>query len=265
MFIFTTCISFLLINTCAGNVGKWNVFSTKTAYPWAANTQEPSVDEGTHVPVNSKLCKAIHVSMVVRHGARYPSDSATEEIADLQRHLLHYENGPKFKEVSNWVSPYREELASDLAPMGEKEQSDIGRRIAKKYQTLFTNSGQYVKFVSSSKERALDSSLSFYNGMKGVLTSIWRYKNQVNNSITRFYDGCENYERQVEDNDTHFAEFIKFDETKEFLSIMRSLKTKLGLDSLLDPGKHICIHNLSGILVKKTTTLNKSFKHIRRS
>lgn len=244
MFLFSEPIMLFLTTglmaaqVCQGNVGKWNVFSTKTAYSWAHDTQEPPIDEGTHKSVNNKLCKVIQVSNVARHGARYPTISATEDIEDLREHLLKFDNSPLFQDISAWVSSYPREKSGELAPVGEKEQFGLGRRNALKFQTLFQNSGQFVKFVSSSKARALDSSVSFYNGMRTLVPNIRRYKNEVNNSITRFWDGCENYEEQVDDNDDHFEEFADYEETPEFKTIVKAVTARFGLDSLLSPGKH---------------------------
>ena len=247
----TVCV--LSQSACYGIVGKWNVFSTKTSYPWATKSQEPALNSGTHTGVNNKLCKAIHVSMVVRHGARFPSGGATEEITDLHEHLLHYSDSPQFKNISTWVSPYTEEMSGELAPAGEKEQHGLGRRAALKFEALFNNGAEYMWFVSSSKDRARDSSANFYNGMKSVLSNTWRYKNELNNSIMRFYDGCENYDKQVDDNDTHFREFIRFDDTPQFVAIRKALEKKLKVDSNLDPGNAniISYNSITNVVIRK--------------
>lgn len=231
-------IAFVLALVCGSfaHVGNWAVFSTKTAYHWAHPIKEPAVDAEYEKTEDNSTCKAAHVYMVLRHGSRYPSDGSTEVIALLRQQLLEAVNGTYYQDVLAWKSNYTLDMASELAPLGKKEQYKIGRRVLMKLKTLFQNNGAYVKFVSSTKNRNTDSSISFFEGLNSTDVEIGAFVNEINGTLTHYYDDCANYEKFVTDNETHMLEFTKYADTADFTSIKENLTALLGLNYTFSAG-----------------------------
>lgn len=236
-----TIVSVLLLcahQVFSSGVGKWDVFSTKTPYNWAHpdDLLHSFVDHGTDVMFQNESCNAVHISMVVRHGARYPGPDTTLHIADLQDKLLKFKGAGKFTELDTWVNPFNTDNANELVAVGQKELYDFGYRTGMRFNALFKSGAQNVQFISSSKTRAIDSSKFFYEGMKQLHKNIGDHGNEVNDALLRFYDGCENYENDVETNPGYFREVTKFEEDRDFANIKNAVKSRLGLNFTLASG-----------------------------
>lgn len=215
----------------ADGVGRWDVFATKTLYKWAHGDQTPVIsNEYNHVGVGNTLCKAMHVNMVVRHGARYPTLKNLNKIKVLHEKIMKSKDPGKFPQLHNWAFRYNLTLEAELVSGGIAEQNDLGNRVGTRFHHLFDTNAQYVRFVSSRKSRAKDSAKYFYNGLLDVIKKIPSFENEINNHTMRFYDGCYNYETQVEDNVTHFKQFHDFSKTPEFINIAKALRNKLGIE-----------------------------------
>ena len=234
-------VVFSLTGACLGDIGQWDVFGTKTTYDWAHHTPEPAVDGEYEKTDGNDTCKAAQVYMVLRHGSRYPSDGTMEVIDKLLMALEEVEDGPFYQSVQNYPSNYTMDLAGMLAPLGEQEQYDIGRRTLIKLRTLFENNGQYLKFVSSTRPRNTASSIKFYEGLNSTVIGIGDFDHVVNATLTHYYSGCDNYDILVEENETHMMEFLAYEKTDEFVFIKENLTSSLGLNLSLTAGKTISI------------------------
>lgn len=230
-----------LIQNCCCNVGKWDVFNIKTPYIWAHHDMPYNqlVDEGRNVVVDNQTCTAVHLNMVVRHGAKSPSTYKLRKITDLYEKLLPFKDGPKYHEISNWVNPFTKESASMLVPMGQREQRNLGDRTGKRFHNLFTHYGQNVKFVSSSKTRAIDSSRFFYDGIRKSFDQMKFHKNDINNRVMRFYDRCRrrrDYWKDLNSNPWYY-EILEFEKRPEFVQIREAMTARLGLNFTLSAGE----------------------------
>jgi len=260
---------FLLGACCSGQIEQvaWDTFSTKTLYRWAHSETTPEINAEYNEVLNGRLCEAVHVGMVVRHGARYPSDGSMEEISDIHARIKNAKSPVLYPELDNWQSPYSIALENTLNPEGERELRTLGQRTKRRFSRLFTNYGKWVSFISSNKQRTTASANSFYQGLYNATgdclfggdpceppTGISNYapfELRFNNSVIRYYDGCERYEKDIEDNPAHMAQFAKYSQTEEFINIAKSIRTKLGLPGnfTLSDGKSrgtTCILRLTG-------------------
>lgn len=231
----------ILIHYCSGQVGRWDVFTTKTAYPWSHNVSDPVIDAEYQITSGDLECTAATVYMVLRHGARYPTDGTTEEITELRAQLLNDTDGPSYENVLGWESSYNTQNQELLARFGEKEQFDIARRVGLKFLSLFDKYGRYTSFVSSTKARNTQSTEHFYEGLQNVTNSIADLDNNVNETLMRFYDGCTIYEEQVDDSDEHMKEVIKYMEMDDFVGVADKLKQKLGFSDRPSAGNAFCL------------------------
>ncbi|XP_053393574.1 multiple inositol polyphosphate phosphatase 1-like [Mercenaria mercenaria] len=212
-------------------VSRWDVFASKTLYEWAHDVKTPVfANEYNHVGVGNTLCKAIHVNMVVRHGARNPTLKNMKKIKALHEKIVKSKKPSAFPELDNWSYRYNIEREGELVNKGITEQNELGSRTGARFQHMFDTNGKYVKFVSSRKSRAKDSAKHFHGGLSDyIVNKIPTFDNEINNATMRFYDGCYNYENQVEDNITHFKQFHDFSKTPQFINIAKALKNRLGI------------------------------------
>lgn len=217
-------------------VVRWDVFASKTLYEWAHDVRTPPIiNEYNHIGMGNTLCKAIHVNMVVRHGARNPTKNNLVRIKDLHHKIVHSKDPNKFPELNNWVFRYDMKKEGELVSKGISELNGLGQRVGERFHHLFDTNGQYVKFVSSRKSRAKESAKYFHNGLLDFVKNIPSFNNEINNHTMRFYDDCYNYENQVEENEAHFKQFHDFSKTSRFTNIAKSLQSKLGINfSLTD-------------------------------
>ena len=241
---------FLLGACCSGQIEQvaWDTFSTKTLYRWAHNETTPDINAEYNEVLNGRLCEAVHVGMVVRHGARYPNNRGMDEIRSIYTRIKNAKSPALYPELDNWQSPYRLALENKLNPEGETELRILGQRIKRRFSRLFTNNGKWVSFVSSSKQRTKASANSFYQGLynatgdclfgggdqcnppTGITSSNYApLELRLNDSVIRYYDSCERYQKDVVDNPAHMVQFAKYSQTEEFINIAKSIRSKLVL------------------------------------
>ncbi|XP_053393575.1 multiple inositol polyphosphate phosphatase 1-like [Mercenaria mercenaria] len=220
-------ISHFWLISCIYGITRWDVFSTKTNYKWS-HFSSATTDDGFMFSTGSKTCNAIHVSMVSRHGARWPSDGDMEDIKELHRNIIESKPSTVYPELDSWIPRYNESDEKQLTTEGKKEQEDLGARLGIRFKTLFNNNGKNVKFVSSSKSRTKDSNEYFHKGLSAGVQSVIEYTNEVNDGIVRPYDDCDNYEETVE-SDENMKEFNKFSKSSVLVNIIDSVKEKLGI------------------------------------
>lgn len=230
-----TLLFFSLVPVCLCSINQWDLFATKTTYTWSHGNEDPEVDEIYTINEGSGVCRAVQVNMLRRHGARYPSHEKTQEIAELYTRLIQSSVELDMEDVNT----YGRLEAGQLAVAGQEEQHGLGRRTGLRFQSLLRNNGQYIKFMSSSRERAVDSSLNFYEGLNSTVEGLESFDNDVNDSLIRFYDGCENYETQVEENEALFVEYANFEKTSEFIYVKEKLERKL--NNTFTRGKIYCV------------------------
>lgn len=230
---------------CQGPIKHWDVFSAVTPYDWCNKVKKPSLNEEFEKLEDNKVCKAIQVNMLVRHGARYPFKADSQQIASLRDRLLRINDGPKYKDVQNWKFEYTQEIAEDLVPEGEEAQERIGQRTGIKFERLFRNKGQYLKFVSSTKSRNSDSSFHFYKGLNESVGSIGQFEEEINGSLLRFFDNCDNFKNQLNNEQSE-----KYENGNEFLKIKEKLQSQLGLD-IISAGKFMIPHSLLHLICSK--------------
>ena len=236
-----TFLGVFLLHSCHGNVSRWDVFNIKTPYIWAHHDLriDQLLDESKPITVNNETCNVVHLNMIVRHGAKYPSTYKNRKITNIHERLLPFKDGPKYHEISNWINPFKKETASLLVPMGEREQQQLGERTGRRFHSLFTHYGQNVKFVSSSKSRTIDSSRNFYQGIRKSFDQMKFHKNDINNRVLRFYDRCKRRRDFWKDLNTNpwYYEILEFEKRPEFTKMREAVTARLGLNFTLSAGK----------------------------
>ncbi|KAL4219882.1 PHOsphatase [Mactra antiquata] len=247
MKLYTLIIFCSLVDKSIG-ISDWDVFATKTTYHWATGrTINPFFADVDYSFLKGNYeCKAVHVNMVLRHGARWPTDSNMEHIEELANKIKENKTSSLFTELDNWANRYDLQNDGKLVQEGMVEQEFIGRNTWMRFQTLFEMYGnKYVKFVSSSKGRCIQSTQSFYNGFYKTMDNKPIFAYEKNNKLMRFYDDCDRYETDVEDNEENFKELRTFEKSRDFQNVIKSVEGRLGLDAgTLSVDDVYQIHNL---------------------
>lgn len=129
---------------------------------WGQYSPYFSAPEGSLDPGVPKKCEITHVSMLSRHGSRFPTQSKSlaykELIEQIQGSVTNYAKGYEF------MKSYRYDLgADDLTPYGQKEMERSGKAFYKRYKKL-------VKLVTepfiraSGSDRVIMSAQNFTMG-----------------------------------------------------------------------------------------------------
>ena len=217
---------------------QWNLFSTKTLYEWSHDVHAPLGDNGEMLTShNNQLCNAVHINGVIRHGARNPSLKNIKKMDRLRDKLVTNKRPGVAVYLDLWQNLYDVKEEKELVEKGIKEQFDLGRRFGRKFFRLLDAAREEdIKFVSSSKSRAKDSSEYFYGGLSAIFSKLEHHDNEVKDDLIRFYDDCGNYEKFVENNKTNFKEFDDFHKTEEYINVAKSIRRDLSLNASLEPG-----------------------------
>ena len=218
---------------------QWDLFSTKTLYEWSRDVHAPLGDNGEMLTAHdNQLCNAVHVNAVIRHGARNPSLKNINKMDGLRDKLVANKPPGIAMYIDIWKNLYDEKEENELVEKGIKEQFELGRRFGRKFFRLLDGAREEdIKFFSSSKSRAKDSSEYFYGGLSAIFSKLEHYDNVVEDDLLRFYDDCRNYERFVEKDKTNFKEFDDFHKTEEYINVAKSIRRNLSLRNIsLEPG-----------------------------
>ena len=193
-------------------------FSSKTAYNWTSSfTALPHLQDDQLYALSVQgvtSCPAVHVTSVVRHGARYPGLGDIEDISEVHDKLLDAMKPDLKPELRQWVNRFPKNNDRELTTFGKEEQRNLGTRVATKLKTLLSAEDMSdLKIVVSSKKRAKQSADAFLKGFSSVvgqnISASWPDM-EVNNTLMRFYDLCKKYIDTVDDNDTSRHEFNTF-------------------------------------------------------
>ncbi|XP_034281839.2 multiple inositol polyphosphate phosphatase 1 [Pantherophis guttatus] len=179
-------------------------------------------------PLPPASCTPLQLSAVMRHGTRFPTRKQIEKLASLHG-LLRGGGGGKrcsvAERLARWEMWYQPSMDGKLAPKGFSDMGMLAKRLASRFPSLLAP-GRRLAFTSSSKHRCVDSSKAFREGLREALMS-GGGKNvtltetfEINDKLMRFFDHCEKFVRDVEDNDTAMHEVDAFKESPEMMKVV---------------------------------------------
>lgn len=132
-------------------------FATKTAY-WNQTKALRSSDKAT-----ARKFTLRQVQAVVRHGARFPTTSNTQEIIDLLANLQTNYSSVIPSWMRNYSLPYNITVQGNLAPAGKTNLKDYGTRMRSRIGSLLPtsfNSSSYI-MQHTYKSRCKDSAIAY--------------------------------------------------------------------------------------------------------
>ena len=127
---------------------------------------------------SSAQCQQIHLTAIIRHGTRYPTTKNIKEMQQLYKIILHNATGEQswLQEIqTQWKMWYTEEMDGRLVQKGVDDLKHLAIRLSKLFPSMISEEklrGGLIKFITSSKHRCINSTLSF----KAGLTELWNIK-----------------------------------------------------------------------------------------
>ncbi|XP_053244600.1 multiple inositol polyphosphate phosphatase 1 isoform X1 [Podarcis raffonei] len=192
-------------------------------------------------PLPPASCAPLQLGAVFRHGTRFPTRKQIQKLGRL--HGLVQGNAGKCNasaasRLARWTMWLRPDMDGKLAPRGRRDMEMLARRLARRFPSLLARNRRFA-FVSSSKHRCLDSAAAFREGLRQALDGQRQGTSQkhatttegieTNDKLMRFFDLCERFVKDIEDNDTAMHELDAFKEGPEMKEVVGKIANTLCL------------------------------------
>ncbi|XP_010868415.2 multiple inositol polyphosphate phosphatase 1 [Esox lucius] len=183
-------------------------------------------------------CREIHLTAIIRHGTRYPTTKNVKKMRAFHNLVQNAPEGESWlRNIRQWKMWYTDEMDGRLVQKGVLDHRHLAVRLSKLFPSLISKEnlqGGHIKFITSSKHRCVNSTVSFYGG----LGKLWDIEDdldfKVNDTLMRFFDQCTRFVETVDKNQSALAEVDKFIAS----AFMRRVQEKLA-DRLLVPYSNI--------------------------
>ncbi|XP_069812379.1 multiple inositol polyphosphate phosphatase 1-like [Dendropsophus ebraccatus] len=189
-------------------------------------------------------CTPLQIVSVIRHGTRYPTKKQIKKLKKMYNLIEEStSNSELVKELQSWNMWYEDWMDGQLVKKGEVDMKNLAYRLASLFPSLFTSDKLLkckMSFTTSSKHRCVDSTKAFINGLAHTylrlpLPTEEELENDscrapvVNDTLMRFFDHCEKFVAQVEENDTATREVDKFKEGPEMKRVLQKISNLLSI------------------------------------
>ncbi|XP_022809597.1 multiple inositol polyphosphate phosphatase 1-like [Stylophora pistillata] len=218
------CVVFFALLGCVVN-GRESKPSKKTWLKSGSKTRYQKKEFPFEAPEG---CDPLHISMVIRHGTRYPSKKDVKKI-ERMLDVINKEIDPKWSNGDlylPWKNPFSLDHDKLLASAGEEELYYLAKEFLKRFPSLLSHPyhPQNFDFISTGTSRTVQSAMAFAFGLfegrgrlgpSGFQPVAIASRETNNDPILRFFDICPKYNVEVADNDTALHEYKKFKRGKE--------------------------------------------------
>ncbi|KAM9848029.1 multiple inositol polyphosphate phosphatase 1-like [Aulostomus maculatus] len=250
--ILSTIIHFLFTSCCllhfATSDGNRNIpaiakyFSTKGRYeevnPYLL--EDILAVNRSILQLPSEQCREIHLTAIIRHGTRYPTSKNVKKMQTLYQLVKNSASGKEswLREIqTQWTMWYTEDMDGRLVQKGVNDLKNLAVRLSKLFPSLVSEENLQnglFQFISSSKHRCVNSTLSF----KAGLTELWAIEDQefdhtVNDTLMRFFDQCTRFLQEVVYNSSAVVEVDKFKQGSEMRRVLKKIADHLGVPQSL--------------------------------
>ncbi len=204
------------------------LFATKTAYDISFSDADRKARESvwSHRPDDG--CHPVQISMVIRHGTRYPSSGDTVNAVNLMQRIAGKITNPELIHINEWEVPFQQFQPRALSPVGVRELYQLGKRIRSGMNDLFSSCPEeHILLQSSSYDRAIDSSKAFKDGFIAD-----RHKEiplDIRDDILRYYDDCPKHIHEVLGSKYAMKEFHLFKKGSSIKGVAERMQNKLGI------------------------------------
>ncbi|XP_068183080.1 multiple inositol polyphosphate phosphatase 1-like [Antennarius striatus] len=182
----------------------------------------------------SAQCREIHLTAIIRHGTRYPTSKIIKKMQQLYNIVLHNASSKDswLQEIqTQWTMWYTEDMDGRLVHKGVNDLKHLAIRLSKLFPSLISEEklrGGFIKFITSSKHRCVNSTLSFIAG----LTELWAISDKefdysVNDALMRFFEQCARLVEEVNNNPSALLEMDKFKRGPEMRRVQEKIADRL--------------------------------------
>ncbi|KAG7328723.1 hypothetical protein KOW79_008667 [Hemibagrus wyckioides] len=181
----------------------------------------------------SPQCKAAHLSVIIRHGTRYPTSGNIKKMIQFSKLVKSQADLRCVKELQTWKMWYKEDMDGRLVEKGRSDHRHLAQRLIKSFPTLITKENVEegrVKFITSSKHRCVNSTLAFKHAvMEDLRIHGVDLPHTINDSLMRFFDQCKRLVETVEKNKDAVMEVERFKDGPEMKRVLEKLADRLQL------------------------------------
>ncbi|XP_074531772.1 multiple inositol polyphosphate phosphatase 1a [Halichoeres trimaculatus] len=206
----------------------------------------------------SAQCREIHLTAIIRHGTRYPTVKNVKKMQKLHELVKSSASGKQswLREIqTQWTMWYTEDMDGRLVQKGVNDHKHLAVRLSKLFPSLISEEklrGGLIKFITSSKHRCVNSTLSF----KAGLTEQWAIKDQefehaVNDALMRFFDQCTRFVEEVDSNPSALSELDKFKQGPEMRRVEEKIADRLNVpynaisDDMAEAAFYLCAYEFA--------------------
>ncbi|XP_037321199.2 multiple inositol polyphosphate phosphatase 1a [Pungitius pungitius] len=206
----------------------------------------------------SEQCRQVHLTAIVRHGTRYPTSKNIRKMRQLYEVVRRNASGEEswLREIqTQWTMWYTEDMDGRLVQKGVSDHKHLAVRLSKLFPSLLSEEklrGGFIKFITSSKHRCVNSTLSFMAG----LTELWAIKDKefdhaVNDALMRFFDQCTRFVQEVDKNPSALSEVDKFKQGPEMRRVAEKIADRLRVpysditDDMAEAAFYLCAYEFA--------------------
>ncbi|XP_078128696.1 multiple inositol polyphosphate phosphatase 1a [Sander vitreus] len=206
----------------------------------------------------SAQCREIHATAIIRHGTRYPTSKNVKKMQKLYELVKSRASGKEswLREIqTQWTMWYTEDMDGRLVQKGVNDHKHLAVRLSKLFPSLISEEklrGGFIKFITSSKHRCVNSTLSF----KAGLTELWaitdkEFDHAVNDALMRFFDQCTRFVQEVDNNPSALSEVDKFKQGPEMKRVTQKIADRLRVpynnitDDMAEAAFYLCAYEFA--------------------
>ncbi|XP_068577302.1 multiple inositol polyphosphate phosphatase 1-like [Cebidichthys violaceus] len=206
----------------------------------------------------SAQCREIHLTAIIRHGTRYPTSKNVKKMQKLYDIVLHNASGEEswLRGIqTQWTMWYTEDMDGRLVQKGVNDHKHLAVRLSKLFPSLISEEklrGGFIKFITSSKHRCVNSTLSF----KAGLTELWaitdkEFDHAVNDALMRFFDQCTRFVQEVDKNPSALSEVDQFRQGPEMRRVTEKIADRLRVpynditDDMAEAAFYLCAYEFA--------------------
>ncbi|KAK5854124.1 hypothetical protein PBY51_015221 [Eleginops maclovinus] len=206
----------------------------------------------------SAQCQPFHLTAIIRHGTRYPTSKNAKKMQKLYELVKSSASGKErwlWEIQSQWRMWYTEDMDGRLVQKGVEDHKHLAVRLSKLFPSLISEKnlrGGFIKFMTSSKHRCVNSTLSF----KAGLTELWaitdtEFDHAVNDALMRFFDHCTRFVQEVDQNPSALSEMDKFRKGPEMRRVTEKIADRLSVpynnitDDMAEAAFYLCAYEFA--------------------
>ncbi|XP_029030768.1 multiple inositol polyphosphate phosphatase 1a [Betta splendens] len=206
----------------------------------------------------SAQCREVHLTAIIRHGTRYPTGKNAKKMKKFYDLVMSSASGKNswLREIqTQWRMWYTEDMDGRLVQKGVSDHKHLAVRLSKLFPSLISEEklrGGFIKFMTSSKHRCVNSTLSFQAGLK----ELWPNEDleldyDVNDALMRFFDKCTKFLQEVDNNPSALKEVDLFKQGPEMRRVQQKIADRLNVpykdvtDDMAEAAFHLCAYEFA--------------------